>query len=499
MQNSSAEILFEKFEITGCLKKDSCSSVYIANHIYLGKRIILKTLNTLELQDKVILERFKREAKILALLEHPNLIKVLDFGTYGNHFYLSFEYFESNNLRELISRQQLSYDQKHHLLVQLLKALNVAHQNNIIHRDIKPENILVNTNYDLKIADFGLAIILNENALTNKASIVGTPGYMSPEQIRGDNLSIQSDIFSAGLVALEVFTGSNPFIGKNINETINNILSIKEEKIDELISGLSPAIQQSIRMMLKKNPSDRGKSINEILNVLGVAGEFFTPVEVKIKKRSRNKAILVSSSMLSLFFTLLLVYFFSAEEKQGSPGLKTDSLNIFESQFLIEDSPAVQDSNLKLIAENNVNEENGSITVDALPWADVYVNNKKIKKTPVKDFNLSPGKYNIRLVHPDFPAFTRRIEVHPQQTEKIVIDFKELIGSLNCEIYPWGQIFINGEYKSETPLREPILLMPGNYKLTIKNPRYGSITETIRIKAKEVLDFKFNFESNQKL
>ena len=200
MQHTSTDILFEKFEVIDTLKKDSHTSVYLANHIYLGKKIILKTLNTNELADKTILDRFKREAQILARLDHPNLIKVLDFGTYSEYFYISFEYFESDNLRKVIQRNNLSNESKINLVIQLLKALNIAHQNQIVHRDIKPENILVNSNLELKIADFGLALVKNEHILTQKSSIVGTPGYMSPEQIRGEDLISQTDLFSAGIV-----------------------------------------------------------------------------------------------------------------------------------------------------------------------------------------------------------------------------------------------------------------------------------------------------------
>jgi eukaryotic-like serine/threonine-protein kinase len=496
MQDIS-EILFEKFRISACLKKDTHNAVYMADHIYLGKKIILKTLNTLELPDKIVLERFKREARILALLDHPNLIKVLDFGTYGDHFYISFEYFDSSNLRTVLNDKKLSYDQKHHLLVQLLKALNIAHQNNIVHRDIKPENILVNSNYELKIADFGLAIALNDTALTNKSSIVGTPGYMSPEQIKGDKISTQSDIFSAGIVALELFTGSNPFIGKNINETINNILSFREDSISDKIAPLSPAVQQSILMMLKKNPLERGRNINELLSLLGVAGEIFTPVEVKIKKLKKRHAVLISSFMLSAFITLFLIYIFSSEEVVPQYSFGNAELMIFNNNDKT-DSVAEEDT-LKtglLTDENQPANVPGKLMVKADPGSDIYINNRKVNTTPIRDYiNLAPGSYNVKLIHPDFPEYKRRITVASNRIQNIDISFKEMAGFLNCEIYPWGEIFIDDEKISITPLRENIMLMPGKYKLTIKNPRFGSISETITIKSKEINVFRYNFEN----
>jgi eukaryotic-like serine/threonine-protein kinase len=489
------EILFEKFRVAACLKKDSYNAVYMADHIYLGKKIILKTLNTLELKDKVILERFKREARILASLDHPNLIKVLDFGTFGDNFYISFEYFQSNNLREVISQKKLSYDQKHHLLVQLLKALNIAHQNNIIHRDIKPENILVNNNYELKIADFGLAMTLDENALTNKASIVGTPGYMSPEQIKGETLSIRSDIFSTGTVALELFTGTNPFLGKNINETINNILNYEESDIKALIKELSPAVQQSIGLMLKKNATDRSKNINELLGILGVAGEIFTPVEVKIKKTKRRKGAYVGSFLLSVVFTVFLIYMAGSDDKPVEPIFSVEPLSTTE--FKVQEETTQTDSVEVLIAENIETPPvpSGKIMIKSEPNTEVFINNRKISTTPLSDFiSLDPGSYNLKLVHPDYPPYTRRIRVEADKTENLNLSLKDLAGYLDCMVYPWGEIYINDEYRSQTPLREPILLMPGKYKLTIKNPQFGSFSETITIKSKIINEFRYNFE-----
>jgi eukaryotic-like serine/threonine-protein kinase len=496
---TSLEILFEKYEIVGCLKKDSHNAVYVANHIYLGKKIILKTLNTHELQDNIILERFKREAKILARMDHPNLIKILDFGTYGDHFYISFEYFESNNLRYLIALNQLSYEEKHRLLVQLLKALNIAHQNNIVHRDLKPENILVNENSDLKIADFGLAIILNDSALTNKASIVGTPGYMSPEQIKGDILTVKSDIFSAGVVAIELFTGKNPFLGKHINETINNILSFREESVAELVKGLQPAIQQVIKLMLKKNPADRGNNINEILNLLGVASEIYTPVELKLTRKKKNKVIITAASLASFILAISAIFFFNAGDNpvRSAEG-NEKQLNLMEFSNLQPKQEPLADTAVFSQKQISVPSSPGRLLVEVTPWAEVFINNKKISTTPLNEYlKLSPGTYNLKLVHPDYPVYTKRIKIESDEIERINIDFKEITGFLDCKIYPWGEVYINDEFKSQTPFREPIMLMPGKYKLTIKNPRFGSITEDIRIKSKDVTEFQFNFEKNQ--
>ena len=126
MNLNSNGILFEKFRVIETLKKDDYSAVYLADHIYLGKKIILKCLNTELITDQSITERFKREAQILARLDHPNIIRVLDFGTSGEFFYISFEYFDGNNLRFYISKNSLGLEKKKELLIQLFERIKLC-------------------------------------------------------------------------------------------------------------------------------------------------------------------------------------------------------------------------------------------------------------------------------------------------------------------------------------------------------------------------------------
>ncbi len=308
MPEDPSKILFGRFEIIDTLKKDQHTTVYLANHIYLGKKIILKTLSADELPDKTFLDRFKREAKILAQLDHQNVIKVLDFGTAGNNFYISFEYFDSSNLRKVIKDNKLSDDDKINLCIQLFKALDAAHQIGIIHRDIKPENILVNKKLELKIADFGLALVRDDIILTHKSSIVGTPGYMSPEQIRGEELTPQTDLFSSGIVIYELFTGINPLIGKDINETINNILNFKIEKEFKDLTSLPINVQNALQELMRKNFSKRTKSALEALNFFTVEQELARiTVEQPEKKKTKKTFFYWATAAIILISGFLLI------------------------------------------------------------------------------------------------------------------------------------------------------------------------------------------------
>ena len=256
MSKNSHNILFEKFEIVEYIKKDEHYGVYLSNHIYLGKKIILKTLNTKTIPDNSIVKRFQREAKILAQLDHPNIIKVLDFGSYENYFYISFEYFHGNNLRVEMDKGKLHENLKLTIVIQLLQGLSFAHKNGIIHRDIKPENILLNDSYKLKIGDFGLALDTSDELVTKQYSIVGTPCYMSPEQIQGEKLTLQTDLFSAGIVIYELYLSKNPFLGKKVNDSVNRLINYNEKEIFSTINNINTTIISLLTTLLKKTPAD---------------------------------------------------------------------------------------------------------------------------------------------------------------------------------------------------------------------------------------------------
>jgi eukaryotic-like serine/threonine-protein kinase len=505
------ELLFDKFEIIDILKKDQHTSVYLANHIYLGKKIILKTLATDELPDKTILERFKREAKILARLDHPNLIRVLDFGTAGNMFYISFEYFEGQNLRKLIKESKLDDNQKKHLCIQLFEALNTAHQNGIIHRDIKPENILVNSALQLKIADFGLALARDEHLLTHKSSIVGTPGYMSPEQIRGENLTPQTDLFSAGIVIYELFTNENPFIGRDINETVNKILNFNIEKEFSNLSLVPPEIQNLLKNLLRKNLTKRIKSSSDVLSLIKIEDKIQVITE-KAAKGKLSKSILYASAAGVIIISLLTLFKVNeptqlkksdtVKEEQDKTSPDDPVKNLNDNGRLTGDN--TQQSDINEIIEDDTpvvplsldeGKGEGRLFIEVNPWAEVYIDNKKIDTTPLDSYILlEEGEHNLVLIHPDYPSYSEIIEIKPNEAKTIKLNFRERFGFLDCRIFPWGEIFIDGEYKGTTPLQKPVVLTPGEHDLIIKNLAYPETRRIITITAKETLSLRINLD-----
>jgi serine/threonine-protein kinase len=522
MDDSNGVIHFGKFKIIECLKKDEHSAVYLADHVFLNKRIILKTLNTSTSKDFEKIERFKREGRILAQLDHPNIIRVLDFGTSDEYFYISFEYFDSKNLRKLFGEKKFTDSEKEFLITQILKALSYAHNNNIIHRDLKPENILVDDSLKLKISDFGLAFTSDENFITDQYSIVGTPCYMSPEQIRGERLTNKSDLFSAGIIFYELLIGRNPFLGKDVNESLNNILNYDEDLLLPEIKILNEKYQQILINLLKKNCDARSNNAEKALLILGFdnAKDEIKTVFVK-EKKSILKFVLAFALIV---LAAALIYFFKNQfysEQKIYTSDNTDPLPSLPSSIEIKDSSRIsfddgdkiietpiKETNSQLNKENvdsdlkedyrleNKNEEAiGSLWIECIPWAEITIDKKIIQTTPLKNpVKLISGVHEIIFRHPDYPEIHRTIHIENDEAKSININLNDYLAYIICEVYPWGEIFINGKFIGQTPLDSPIKVNPGTIFLSIKNPDFKEYSEELNVKSGDslIIHHKFN-------
>ncbi len=523
MALKETEIIFEKFRIIEVLKKDDHSAVYLADHIYLHKKIILKVLNTENLPDESVLVRFKREAKLLAKIKHPNIIDVLDFGTYETYFYISFEYFESRNLRAIIKNNSLTHGNKVSLVIQLFRGLEYAHKDHIVHRDIKPENVLISDAYHLKIGDFGLAMGLHENLVTAQYSIVGTPGYMSPEQIQGLQLTFKSDLFAAGILVYELFTGRNPFLGKDINETINKIMSFDEKEIIASAGDLQPDIIELLTKLLRKNPDTRPDDVYQTAYNLSGADDTTIP---KVKTTWRYKSYFkFSAAFIILCFAAAAGYFIfsnpnadqTSEQILSSkpdsalviqpvqqPGITTTDAADKNKEAIAEKSktetkPLKEEKLLTPANSSNVpaaEVRKGSLFIECLPWAHVYIDEIKVETTPLKgNISLTEGEHTVVLRHPDYPVFTRRINVQADQLSTIKINLETLFGYLDCKVYPWGEIYVNGTFRGQTPLQGPLRLAPGEYKVLLKNKDYAPAEYSVQILQSQTYELKHIFRN----
>jgi serine/threonine-protein kinase len=205
-----------KYAVTEVLGKGAMGVVYKAFDPNIRRTVAIKTIRKELIDDDrahTMLARFKNEAQAAGRLSHPGIVAVYDYGEEGDLAYIAMEYVEGNSLREYFNRNTRFEDRDVvSIMAQLLDALAYAHEQGVYHRDIKPANIIIMTNGKLKIADFGIARIDSSN-LTQIGAIMGTPGYMAPEQYAGANVDWRADLFSSGVVLYQLLTGVKPFTG----------------------------------------------------------------------------------------------------------------------------------------------------------------------------------------------------------------------------------------------------------------------------------------------
>lgn len=513
MSQSQKNTLFEKFEIIDCLKKDANTSVYLALHIFLGKNILLKTLNRENIKDASLMLRFQREAKTLAKLEHHNIIKVLDFGTFQQFFYISFEYFKSQNLRTVLQRTRLSVENKKDIFIQMTRGLAYAHHCGVIHRDIKPENILVNEDNIVKMADFGLALVKEEESLTQQSSIVGTPSYMSPEQIRGEELTATSDLFSLAIIGYELFAGVNPFLGKDVGATLNNILSVHLDSKDFI--NIPEPESTVIQQLLQKKKNNRIQSAREVMEKLDKGqkdnneqlNNRFPP---KTKYRKFFKYVLISAVVMvsAILVTLqqlnkkesIIDFPQNAEmeknlpERQFEEIMNRDDHSLTTSEFpaAIQDSPIEKEDK----SDTQLNQNSpGRLFVQCSPWAHVFIDSQKFDTTPLHEpLFLYPGNHELKLEHPDFLTYVKNIRIEANQDIRIDVDLDTMFSYLTCNIYPWAFVYLDGDSLGLTPFSAAKMINPGEHVLTLKNQEFGGIDKAFYVERGDTFRYNLNFE-----
>src|SRR5574344_2296566 len=248
----------DRYQIIKTLGEGGMANVYLAHDTILDRNVAVKVLRGDLANDEKFVRRFQREALSASSLSHPNIVEVYDVGEDNGVYYIVMEYIEGKHLKQLLKKRgKLTIEEAVDIMLQVSDGLACAHDSYIIHRDIKPQNIMILENGMVKITDFGGGMALNSTQLTQTNSVMGSVHYLPPEQASGKGATIQSDIYSMGIIFYELLTGTLPFRGDNAVE-----IALKHMR-DPLpnLRETNPAIPQSIENIIlrsaAKNPKNR--------------------------------------------------------------------------------------------------------------------------------------------------------------------------------------------------------------------------------------------------
>jgi serine/threonine protein kinase len=265
------------YEIQSPLGAGGMGEVHRARDTRLAREVAIKVLPEAFARDADRLQRFEHEARVLSTINHPNILAIYDVGAEGNTHYLVSELLEGQTLREKMNAGPLSQRRIIEYAVEMARGLAAAHDQGIVHRDLKPDNIFITKDNRVKILDFGLAkqafgeaglsgqtATLNGPSPTQPGTVLGTVGYMSPEQVRGMNVDHRSDLFSFGAILYEMLSGKRAFKGDTSVETMNAILKEDPPELSESGPNISPGLDRVVRHCLEKEPGLRFQSARDL-------------------------------------------------------------------------------------------------------------------------------------------------------------------------------------------------------------------------------------------
>jgi serine/threonine-protein kinase len=465
MSIESPYVLIKKlgrYEILSELGKGAMGIVYKAVDPLIDRTVAIKTINLNLSRDEIagFVERFNREAKSAGRLNHPNIVTIYDVGRADDTAFIAMEHLEGQDLREIIaSNQPLQPDWIVEITAQVADALAFAHDHGVVHRDIKPANIMVLPNGIVKIMDFGIAMT-SSGAQTQAGTILGSPKYMSPEQVSGKVVDGRSDIFSLGAILYELLTGISAFgsgSSSNLTSTMYQVVNEIPDPPTTVNPSIPAAFDYIVSRALAKKPEERYQSAREMAddlrNFKGLTIPAQLPSTVLPKEKSdehsqsdgdatlvmstnkqpvisvwswQKKLIGIAIAVIFLVAAALLIYAQREPAKtatdenksvvsrdSSAPTTKQQSHTATKSKAESEQSKVRKKSNIAASAKANLN-------FAVLPWGEVFIDGKsRGASPPLKKIKLSPGKHQIEIRNANFSPYRETVKLEAGESLKI--------------------------------------------------------------------------------
>ena len=388
---------YGRYHVIEELGKGAMGVVYKAHDPRIDRVVALKVLRHDRVTSEDFVQRFLKEAKAVGRLSHPNIVTVYDIGQDHGTIYIAMEFLEGLPLNDVIKEKRLAREDIVNIGIQIAEALDYAHQQGIIHRDIKPGNIIVPSTGQAKITDFGIARIEDPSAaqLTQAGEILGTPSYMSPEQVMGKKLDGRSDLYSLGVILYELSTGARPFKGANLAAVFRAITQDTPADPSKADPSIPKRLSRLVLKSLCKTPEERfqtGKAMAQALQDCLQEGETEASIEeFEKKKQTRKLPLLLTLIVLISVITAVGVVIKIIKSTPDVPNTQTT-----------QTTPTVKEARL------------ASLKVDSVPvGAQIFIDGSLKGKTPMK-IEVPFGRYEVRLSSPNYNDWEAQLRLEKE-------------------------------------------------------------------------------------
>jgi hypothetical protein len=414
------------------------ATVFKAVQQPLGRTVAIKALKPSIAVDSQFARRFEREAHFMASLQHENILHVHDFLKQDGSMYIVMEYVQGIDLFDLLERRPvLPVDVAAIITLQVARALDYAHFRGIVHRDVKPANIMVSRQGEVKLMDFGIARDDTMRDLTETGTGLGTPSYMSPEQILGDKLDFRSDLFSLGIVLYQMVTGQKPFV-EDDSHTVMQKIRLDRYSPPRKLNALVPRqLEHIMARCMEKMPGNRYGSTQALIDDLV---EFLATV-VPINHNARLVMFLREVSVITDAEAdeILEAAGSRAARNRGADRSLVKHMSLIMSALLLcilLSGGVIQTVAGRFDADDTARaaregepltpDTAGYLEVVADPWAEVYLDGKRFAVTPTAErIVLPPGRHFLKLVNPHYEPLSREVRITQGETTRVVATLTE--------------------------------------------------------------------------
>jgi serine/threonine protein kinase len=491
-----------RYEVLETLARGGMGVVYKAKDPLLDRIVAIKTLGLglSPIEAEAFRKRFAREAKSAGRLNHPNIVTIHDMGESDEGAYIAMEFLEGRTLRDVLdSGVVLRPATIADIAVQVADGLAFAHQNGVIHCDIKPANIMVLESGAVRIMDFGIAM-LPTGSRTFAGNVLGSPRYISPEQIVGRPVDARSDIFALGAVLYEMLTGVPPFAGTAIDEILYQVINDKPEAPSVRNRSLPPDFDEIVERAMSKHADDRYQSAQDFARALrklelaperapialpaiasqpgkssaqGAATVQIDEPAPNVTQAAGAQSELLAPAQAPRRRTRLALYAVATTLVLVGAGWKLLSVN-----------PGAQDRPVEKSASSGAQYSNAAALRQPIAPA--------TKAAVIPPLDPQPASESLAAASPMESNTTAAPSMVPQPVAAVGSAGKGA-GRIGFAISPWGEVYVDGRKRGVTPPLTELKLPPGKYKVEIRNTSFAPHTQTIELGADATLRIKHKF------